>query len=107
MARWGQDHAAGVAAIDPEVPTGLHDRAVDNWRPLLALSEAVGGEWPTRARAAARALAGVDQREPHTSEHPAVPLGAPPHTSNGAREPSSTQLRVTQLLKRARGERYG
>ncbi len=60
MARWAKDHAAGVAAIDPEVPTGLHDRAVDNWRPLLALSDALGGEWSTRARAAARSLAGVD-----------------------------------------------
>lgn len=63
MARWAGDHADGVAAIDPEVPTGLHDRAADNWRPLLALSDALGGEWPTRARAAARTLSGVDHED--------------------------------------------
>ena len=63
LARWAVDHADGVAAIDPEVPSGLHDRAVDNWRPLFALSEAVGGEWPSRARDAAQALAGVDQED--------------------------------------------
>ena len=63
MARWAIDHAAGLAATDPEVPTGLHDRAVDNWRPLLALSDSLGGEWPARARAAAQALAGVDQED--------------------------------------------
>ena len=60
MVRWARDHADGVTVFDPEVPTGLHDRAVDNWRPLLALSDALGGEWPTRARAAARSIAGVD-----------------------------------------------
>ena len=63
MARWAVDHATGLAAADPEIPTGLHDRAADNWRPLLALSEAVGGEWPSRARTAAQALAGVDQED--------------------------------------------
>ncbi len=63
MARWAVDHAAGLAALDPEVPTGLHDRAVDNWRPLFVLSEAVGGEWPSQARDAAQALAGVDQED--------------------------------------------
>ena len=50
-----------VEALEAE--TGLHDRAADNWRPLLALSDALGGAWPTRARAAARSLAGIDQEE--------------------------------------------
>ena len=63
MARWALDHADGLATCDPEVPTGLHDRAVDNWRPLLALSDSLGEEWSTRARAAARALAGVEQED--------------------------------------------
>lgn len=63
IARWAIDHADGLAASDPDVPTGLHDRAVDNWRPLLALGDALGGEWSTRARAAARSLAGVEQED--------------------------------------------
>ena len=63
MVRWAKDHADEVAALDPEVPTGLHDRAVDNWRPLLALSDAIGGDWAIRARAASRSLVGVDSED--------------------------------------------
>ena len=63
MARWAVDHEDGLAAADPEIPAGLHDRAADNWRPLLALSDTLGGEWPTRARGAANMLAGVDQED--------------------------------------------
>ena len=38
------------------MPAQLHDRAADNWRPLLAIADAAGGEWPERAREAAVAL---------------------------------------------------
>jgi len=51
--RWAIDHAAELAAADPEVPDGITNRAADNWRPLLAVAEAVGGAWPERARHAA------------------------------------------------------
>ena len=42
-----------LAEADPDVPDELHDRAADNWRPLLDIANAVGGDWPERARAAA------------------------------------------------------
>ena len=35
-ARWAADHHVVLSDADPEIPTGLHDRACDNWRPLLA-----------------------------------------------------------------------
>ena len=35
---------------DPVVPPNLYNRAADNWRPLLAIADAAGGEWPERAR---------------------------------------------------------
>jgi putative DNA primase/helicase len=57
--RWGQDQVATLKVMDPPVPDELHDRAADNWRPLLAIADACGGPWPERARAAARILAGV------------------------------------------------
>ena len=41
------------------MPDGLHDRAADNWRPLLAIADLAGGLWPDRAREAAKALSGV------------------------------------------------
>jgi hypothetical protein len=40
----------------PIVPDELHDRAADAWEPLLAIADSAGGDWPTRARNAARAL---------------------------------------------------
>ena len=55
-ARWAADHLEDLRAADPDVPEQLHDRAADNWRPLLAIADQAGGEWPARARAAAVTL---------------------------------------------------
>ena len=51
--RWAADNAARVAEVDPVMPASLYNRDADNWRPLLAIAEVTGGEWPERARAAA------------------------------------------------------
>jgi hypothetical protein len=39
----------------------LINRGADNWRPLIAIADVIGGEWPERIRVAARRLA---PREP-------------------------------------------
>jgi hypothetical protein len=52
-ARWAQDHADRIAERDPEMPPGVINRAADNLRPLLAIADEAGGEWPERARKAA------------------------------------------------------
>jgi hypothetical protein len=51
-ARWCRDHADEVANADPAMPAGIYNREADNWRPLLAIAEAAGGQWPERARQA-------------------------------------------------------
>ncbi len=56
--RWVQDHLAELKAADPAVPPGLRGRAADNWRPLLAIADVVGGMWPDRARRAAALFGG-------------------------------------------------
>ena len=43
------------------VPEALNDRAADNWRPLLAIADLVGGFSPEEARRAARTLLGEEQ----------------------------------------------
>jgi putative DNA primase/helicase len=58
--RWAQDHREALAKTDPDVPNSLHDRAADNWRPLLAIADAAGGDWPKRARQAIQAIEAVD-----------------------------------------------
>jgi hypothetical protein len=60
-ARWAADNLARLAGADPEVPDSLGDRAQDNWRPLIAIAEEAGGEWPDKARMAALALSGGQQ----------------------------------------------
>lgn len=40
----------------PTMPDGVADRAADIWTPLIAIADAAGGEWPTRARTAAVAI---------------------------------------------------
>ena len=57
-ARWAADHLDELRDADPAVPEELHDRAQDNWRPLLAIADMVGGPWPERLRHAALALHG-------------------------------------------------
>jgi putative DNA primase/helicase len=52
-ARWARDHHVILSAADPKVPPELHHRAADNWRPLLGIADAAGGEWGERARHAA------------------------------------------------------
>jgi putative DNA primase/helicase len=57
-ARWAADNFERLKDPNPLVPEALNDRAADNWRPLLAIADLAGGEWPQRAREAARLLSG-------------------------------------------------
>ncbi|MEQ1856404.1 MAG: DUF3631 domain-containing protein [Longimicrobiales bacterium] len=61
--RWAADHLKELRSAEPTVPEALHDRARDNWRPLLAIAEAAGGAWPERARCAALLLSGSNDDE--------------------------------------------
>ena len=44
-ARWAADNFGKLADPDPKMPD-LNDRAADNWHPLLAIADLVGGTWP-------------------------------------------------------------
>ncbi|RWB60453.1 DUF3631 domain-containing protein [Mesorhizobium sp.] len=61
-ARWARDHMQELSDAEPDMPA-LHDRARDNWEPLIAIADAAGGDWPNLAREAAVALSGVDDDE--------------------------------------------
>ena len=62
-ARWALDHMDRVGHIATRPLETLHDRAQDLWRPLLAIAEAVGGDWTDRAERAALQLAGVPPQD--------------------------------------------
>jgi Protein of unknown function (DUF3631) len=55
-ARWADDHAVAVKDTDPDMG-GLINRIADNWRPLFAIADLIGADWPQRVRQAAVALA--------------------------------------------------
>ena len=64
--------AAGAAVdllleADPDLPVELDDRAAEAWEPLLAIADLAAGEWPSRARAAAIALSGEEDRDEVTT----------------------------------------
>lgn len=59
LSRLAQDLGDDLAFADPSIPSALGDRAADNWRPLLAIADAVGGHWPETARKAAIVLSGI------------------------------------------------
>jgi putative DNA primase/helicase len=62
-ARWAVDHTAALAASDPAMPVVLDNRIGDNWRPLLAVADLAGANWPEHGRAAALALVAVGTDE--------------------------------------------
>ena len=48
--RWAKDNESALREADPAMPDGVHGRAADNWRPLLAVADLAGAGWPERAR---------------------------------------------------------
>lgn len=61
--RWAVDHLESLKASDPELPEGLYNRMADNWRPLVAVADAIGSDWPQRARKAALALSNLIEED--------------------------------------------
>ncbi len=60
LARFAEDARATVKAARPTPVTGLNNRAQDNWEPLLAIADAAGGEWPSKACRAAMLITGAE-----------------------------------------------
>jgi hypothetical protein len=56
--RWAQDNLQTLRQANPIMPQTLRGRAADNWRPLLAIADLAGADWPNRARQAALSLYG-------------------------------------------------
>jgi Protein of unknown function (DUF3631) len=54
-ARWADDVADLIRDHDPDMG-GLINRVADNWRPLFAIADLMGDDWPDRAREAAAIL---------------------------------------------------
>jgi len=49
---WSQQNLEVLRGLRVEAPTWLHDRAADNWRPLIAIATIAGEEWIERVNIA-------------------------------------------------------
>lgn len=57
-ARWAADNLDQLIGNEPDIVEKLNDRANNNWEPLFAIADLIGGEWPERTRNAAMTLSG-------------------------------------------------
>lgn len=66
LARWAEDNAARIGAMEGEPPDCGDDRRRDNWTPLHRIAQALGGPWPDRMQRAyiAQGHAVDDEDEP-------------------------------------------
>ena len=55
LQRWADDHGEAFGQADPGVGS-LRNREADNWRPLFAIGDMAGGEWPAAIRGAVAPL---------------------------------------------------
>lgn len=57
LTAWAKRHTPAIVAAKPEdIPPGITARLKEVARPLFAVADAAGGDWPERIRAAAREL---------------------------------------------------
>jgi hypothetical protein len=66
LATWAHDLQVGDLNLEPPMPAVLQrqaGRVGDNFRVLLAIAHAAGGDWPAKAEAAAMASLEIEQRE--------------------------------------------
>jgi putative DNA primase/helicase len=73
IARWVKDSFAAIAACNPVMPPEAFNRLGDNWRPLFAIAQIIGGHWPQRVLEAFHAL----------NPKPAADMAAAPTSPTG------------------------
>ena len=65
--RWADDNLMRLRGMDPDVPSGLNDRAQDNARAICAIADLAGEEWPETIRGALVGLAGQSDDDPQSN----------------------------------------
>ncbi len=61
LSAWAEGKHEALADTIPDMSSGVDDRDADVWEPLLAITDAVGGEWPKLSRVAAVALVALSK----------------------------------------------
>lgn len=58
LARWAADNFADMKTLEPALPDDAYNRVSDNWRPIFAIAQLAGQDWPQRVMEAYEALKG-------------------------------------------------
>ena len=103
LARFADDFSTVVGSARPHLPDALHDRAQDNWEPLLAIADVVGGRWPNLARTTALAISGEEFDPGTTSEELLLDIREAFATA-GTKQGDDTILSTARLLKALTGD---
>ncbi|MFC3815615.1 DUF3631 domain-containing protein [Lysobacter sp. GCM10012299] len=64
LEEWADGARDELECARPALPPGVEDRAADCWEPLLAVADAIGGDWPVLARDAASAMVADARQHP-------------------------------------------
>jgi hypothetical protein len=96
LAAWAATVAPTIGNPWPELPDGIEDRDADVWEPLIAVADVAGGDWPGRARAAARALVAESK---DSTPSVGVRLLADLRSVFGDRDVMSTEAILSALCK--------
>ena len=96
IAAWADTVRPQIEDVWPEIPEGIADRDADVWEPLLACADAVGGDWPVRARAAAVAMVAASKT---STPSLGIRLLADLKTVFGDAEVMTTETIITALTK--------
>ena len=94
LAAWSVDLRLHASDGWPAMPEGVEDRDADVWEALLAVADAAGGTWPSRARDAATAFVGASQE---STPSLGIRLLADLRTVFGDRDAMSTEAILTAL----------
>jgi putative DNA primase/helicase len=63
LARWTSDNFKKLENRNPLLPGAAFNRLADNWRPLFAIAEVAGADWPKRAANAFTKLTSVEDSD--------------------------------------------
>ena len=63
LSAWALAHLHQLRDAEPRVLKELRDRMWDSWEPLMAIADLAGGDWPQRARNAAKELCARQHEE--------------------------------------------
>ena len=109
LATWAARVVDEMTDARPKMPTGIEDRDADVWEPLLAIADGAGGDWPARAREAAKALVGAAREaEPSLGLRLLADLRTVFNTSTLATLPTATIVtRLVDLPESPWGDLHG